>query len=93
MRKIFSIVFLGLLVGVFTGCSVYYPSLVTNAEVPAGQEKIGKSTCRSLLGITFGKCMIAEAVKNAGITQVQSVDQQTFNILIYASKTTIVRGK
>lgn len=89
-------VFLGGIMGLamlMTGCS-YGPGLISNAEVKPNEAKIGKAACRTILfSIPFGKCTIAKAVENGGLTQIQSVDYKYFNILIYSSKTVEVRGK
>jgi hypothetical protein len=56
--------------------------------------KIGTATCRSVLGIiAFGDCSVATAKWSAGISKINSVHQQSFNIwTLYASHTTVIQG-
>lgn len=76
-----------------TGCS-YGPGLVTGVEVNPKDAKIGTAACRRILFlIPIGKCTISQAVKNGGLSQIQSVDYKYFNVGFYSSKTVEVRGK
>ena len=56
--------------------------------------KVGTATCRSVLGIVaFGDCSVATAKYEAGISRVNSVHQQSFNIgNLYQSYTTVIQG-
>ncbi len=91
LKIIASSAILATLIVTLSGC--YKPGFATNVEVSNDEAKNGKSTCRVVFGIPFGKCTIDAAVRKAGIKQIQAVDYSSFNILFYMSRTTHVRGK
>ena len=89
----------------FTGCAtaptpvpgflignVSYSGFVSAEQ---GGNKVGRATCKSILGIiSSGDCSIEAAKRNGGITTVSTVDYESTNVLgFYASYTTTVTGK
>ena len=80
-----------LMLGV-TGCW-YKPINITGVDVKPDEVKVGTSKCVYIFFFPIGKCTMGEAVKNGGLTQVQTADIKYFNILFYGSKTVEVRGK
>jgi len=75
--------------------------LFTDAKGPlmtttnATSTKEGKATCTSILGwIGQGDCSIEAAAKAGGITEISTVDTEVTNLIgIYATRTTVVRGR
>lgn len=99
------LVLVSLSVLLFTGCAmaptpvpativgnVTYPGFVTTEQ---GGNKVGRATCKSILGIiSSGDCSIEAAKKNGGITTVSTVDYEATNVLVFfASYSVIVTGK
>lgn len=87
----------------FTACATTSPvgTLYTDVKLPtaatssASVSKEGTATCTSILSlVATGDCSIEAAVKNGGISQIQSVDFKINNILgIIGTYTTIVKGR
>jgi len=65
------------------------------ATTNTASSKVGEATCTSILGaFALGDCSIEAASKAGGITEVSTVDTKSINVLgIYASHTTVVRGR
>lgn len=57
-------------------------------------DKQGEACMQSILGLAaFGDSSVSTAAKNGGVTQVGSVDESTFRVLFFYTKTcTIVTG-
>ncbi|MFI3290594.1 MAG: TRL-like family protein [Opitutales bacterium] len=79
-----------LAVSIFSGCASVVPNgvLYTEVTVPSAASssakatKVGKSYCKSYLGmVSLGDASIETAKKNGGITEVVSVDWKVKNIL------------
>ena len=57
-------------------------------------EKVGTSTCKSILGlVAYGDCSVDAAKQNGEITKVNSIDHQSKKAMFYGSYSTIVRGE
>lgn len=70
------------------------PLFATNVPVAKEEAKYGESVCRWVFGIQFGGCSVDEAIKEADITQVQTVNQYSFDFYPFYNSVTIgVRGK
>jgi len=89
-----------------TGCAGTISSpmngfLYTDAKGPlvttssSASSKTGEATCTSILGwVATGDCSIEAAAAAGGITEISTVDTKVSNIIgIYATRTTIVRGR
>ena len=89
-----------------SGCFVYASGPVTAGfagsttwagaigDQTVGTTKRGKSTCRGILGFSFGDASIKEAMQDSGITKIHHIDEENVNVLgFYASHTTIVYGE
>ena len=70
------------------------PEVVQPANIVAG-EKVGTATSQSILGlVATGDASIEAAMKNGGITKVNSIDHQVYNVLgVYVTHTIIVHGE
>lgn len=74
--------------------------LYTSVQAPlsatsvSGAARTGTSSCSSILGIlATGDCSITTAARAGGITEIQSVDYESTNLLgLYATFTTKVNG-
>jgi PBP1b-binding outer membrane lipoprotein LpoB len=64
---------------------------IVDSKVKA--DKVGTSTCTSLLGVAYGDCSIDAAMENGNITNVNSVSHSTTSYLLYGSYSTIVKGE
>lgn len=88
---------------ILSGCASTIPTgaFYTDVRVPVSATanevgtKIGKSTCKSYVGVvTIGDASIEAAKKNGGITKVVSVDWKAKSILgIVGEYECIVRGE
>ena len=78
---------------VFAGCSTAVSPGVTNVAVSSAEAKYGESTCRWIIGIRVNSCSVDDAIKKAGITQVQTVNIDGFSLWFYQSQTISARGK
>jgi len=88
-----------------TGCATSYPigSLYTEVALPQSatsntastKQKVGVSTCTSVLGlVATGDASIEAAMRNGGITKVHHVDWSARNILgLYGEYKTTVYGE
>ncbi|MGX2982195.1 TRL domain-containing protein [Helicobacter sp. 23-1045] len=78
---------------IFAGCASAVTPFSTNVEVKPNEAKYAESTCRWVFGIRFKGCSVDEAIREAGITQVQTINYDFFHIGVYNSQTIGVRGK
>ncbi len=79
---------------VLAGCASGVMPAVTNVAVPSAEAKNGESTCRWIFGFRVQGCSIDDAIKKAGVTQVQTLNIEAFNFLyLYQSQTISARGK
>lgn len=91
MKKLLTSFTALLAVVVMTGCATSYPigRIYQELKLPVAATgakianlKIGKSECKSILGlIATGDASISAAAKNAGITTIHHVDWEVENIL------------
>jgi hypothetical protein len=91
-----------LVLGVGTACvqSPTGPGLIyMNVKGPLGSAggvdtpKVGESCARVILALfAWGDASIESAKRNAGITQVATVDHRSFNLLGFGSFCTVVHG-
>ncbi|MBL0717627.1 MAG: TRL-like family protein [Desulfosarcina sp.] len=60
-----------------------------------GYSKVGRASCRSILGIvSTGDASINAAMKNGGISKIHHVDYESMSVLgVFAKFTTIVYGE
>ncbi|MGD1001436.1 MAG: TRL-like family protein [Candidatus Brocadiia bacterium] len=66
---------------------------VSVGDMKAGM-KVGVAQAEGILVVAYGDASIVAAMKNANITRVHHVDNETFNVLgIYARYKTIVYGE
>lgn len=78
----------------FVACTSATTPFATNVPVAKEEAKYGESVCRWVFGIQFGGCSVDEAIKKAGITQVQTINYHFFQFApFYNSQTIGVRGK
>jgi len=65
------------------------------ATTNTASTKVGKATCTSILGwIAQGDCSIEAAAAAGGIKEISTVDTEVTNLIgIYATRTTVVRGR
>jgi type IV pilus biogenesis protein CpaD/CtpE len=65
----------------------------TGAETAA--TKVGRSTCRNILGlVAFGDATVQEAAREGGITTIHHVDAESTRIwFFYSQYTTVVYGE
>ena len=93
MRVFSQMVLVAVMAVVFAGCSSATTPFATNIEVKANEARHGESVCRWVFGIRYKDCSVDEAIKKAGITQVQTINYDFFNSWFYNSQTISVRGK
>ena len=95
MRKMVSMALVAVMAVFFTACSsMTTPLFATNVPVKQDEAKYGESVCRWVFGIKFGSCSVDEAINEANITQVQTVNQYSFDFYPFYNSVTIgVRGK
>lgn len=104
MRPLALLALLGLMLSA-TGCSYYSAPVMppgglfyTNIQAPVDTDvqsnpvgaKVGSSSSSSILGLfAFGDASLASAVQNGGLTKVDHVDYEFFNLLFIYQKFTI----
>ncbi len=104
MRNLVLCGLLGASLAFFAGCSTasspvlgaIYSDVkgpITSTTNKKGSKE-GKAVCTSILGIVaWGDCSIEAARKTSNITNISTVDHETFNVLgIYSTYTTIITG-
>ena len=103
MKKL-GLTVVGMAALVLSGCAMAATPvsgmLYTSVQAPltatstSGAARTGTSTCSSILGIiATGDCSISAASRAGGITDIQSVDYESTNLLgLYATFTTHVHG-
>jgi hypothetical protein len=86
-----SVMALGPVVGMIT---VDEKGPVSAGDMAAGSTKVGTAQAEGILIVAYGDASISTAMKQAGITKVHHVDNETFNVLgIYAKYKTVVYGE
>lgn len=94
MRKMVSMALVAVMAVFFTACTSATTPFATNVPVKHNEAKYGESVCRWVFGIQFGGCSVDEAIKKAGIQQVQTINYHFFQFApFYNSQTIGVRGK
>lgn len=94
-------------IALLAGCAIAYgpagisapitimktPGQVGPAESSASTSKIGKACASGLLGTAHGDASLSKAMLNGGITQVETVDYDILNFVVYTRLCTIVKGQ
>lgn len=94
MRKLVSMASVAVMACMFVACSSATTPFATNVSVKAEEARYGESVCRWIFGFQSSGCSVDEAIKKAGITQVQTINYNFFNVYpFYNSQTISVRGK
>lgn len=87
--------FMTIVVALFvTACSSAVAPYATNAVVPNAEAKSSKSTCKWIFGFRVQSCSVDDALKRGDISQVQTINVESFNFLyLYRSYVISIRGK
>lgn len=93
MRKIVSMALVAVMAVFFVACASATTPFATNVPVKHNEAKYGESVCRWIFGFQHSKCSVDEAIKKAGVTQVQTINYSFFHAPFYSSQTISVRGK
>lgn len=93
MKKIISIIIIAVSIFGFMACASATTPFATPVAVKANEAKYGESVCRWVLGFQIKDCSTDEAIREAGITQVQTINYSFFHAPFYSSQTIGVRGK
>lgn len=94
MRKIISIALVAVMAVFFVACTSATTPFATNVPVAQQEAKYGESVCRWVFGFQSSGCSVDEAIKKAGIKQVQTINYHFFQFApFYNSQTIGVRGK
>ena len=93
MKKIIFIMIMVVSIFGFMACASATTPFATPVAVKASEAKYGESVCRWVLGFQIKDCSTDEAIREAGITQVQTINYSFFHAPFYSSQTIGVRGK
>lgn len=94
MRKIISTAAVAVMAFMLVACSSATTPFATNVPVAPNEARYGESVCRWVFGFQSSSCSVDDAIKKAGITQVQTINYNFFNVYpFYNSQTISVRGK
>ncbi|MBO7673173.1 hypothetical protein J6S88_07195 [bacterium] len=77
-------------IGIYTGTKESFDYAVPGATLGS---KVGKATCKTILGIVnWGDCSVKAAMKDGRMSRVTSADWEKHFVLIYGEKTLTVYG-
>ena len=93
MKNFSHLALVAVMVIIFAGCSSATTPFATNVEVNQNEARYGESVCRWVFGFRIKDCSADEAIKKAGIKQVQTINYDFFHSGFYNSQTISVRGK
>ncbi len=80
MKKVISMAAVAVMAFVFVACSSATTPFATNVPVTQKEARYGESVCKWIFGFQHTTCSVDEAIKKAGITQVQTINYNFFNV-------------